>query len=49
VDSLALDGAGVGIGCFSLRLSINMFEGGTGCHHWEAGYALAGGALRLAA
>ena len=25
----------------SLRLSENLFEGGTGCHDWEAGFLLA--------
>lgn len=31
-------------GCLSLitlRVSLNLFEGGTGCHEWEAGFFLA--------
>ena len=28
-------------GLITLRLSVNLFEGGTGCHEWEAGFLLA--------
>ena len=28
-------------GLITLRLSLNLFEGGTGCHEWEAGFFLA--------
>lgn len=30
-----------GNGVIALRVSNNLFEGGTGCHEWEAGFYLA--------
>ena len=29
------------LGVITLRLSDNLFEGGTGCHQWEAGFLMA--------
>ena len=28
-------------GIITLKLATNLFEGGTGCHEWEAGFLLA--------
>ncbi len=28
-------------GLITLKLATNLFEGGTGCHEWEAGFFLA--------
>lgn len=42
VDSSSGTGGGSGAcGVMALRVSRNLFEGGTGCHEWEAGFFLA--------
>lgn len=40
-STLQINGNSSCCGLITLRLSLNLFEGGTGCHEWEAGFFLA--------